>query len=98
MYTVKTLFTGIAITFFLMIATTCMKNPAGPVPIVIIPDDPVTDIDGNIYQTLKIGNQVWTVENLRVTKYNDGSAIPLVTNDFEWSNLNSPGYCYYKRI
>jgi uncharacterized protein (TIGR02145 family) len=94
MYTIKTLFTGIAVAFFLMIAT-CMKDPTGPGPIVIIPDEPVTDIDGNVYQTVRIGNQVWTVENLRTTKYNDGSAILLVTNASEWYNLSTPGYCYY---
>ena len=55
----------------------------------------VTDIDGNVYQTVKIGNQVWTVENLRTTKYNDGSAIPLVTNDTAWGKLTTPGYCWY---
>jgi uncharacterized protein (TIGR02145 family) len=55
----------------------------------------ITDIDGNVYQTVRIGNQVWTVENLRTTKYNDGSAIPLVTDGTEWAALTTPGYCYY---
>jgi uncharacterized protein (TIGR02145 family) len=56
---------------------------------------PVTDIDGNVYQTVKIGNQVWMTENLRTTKYNDGTAIPLVTDMDAWADLAAPGYCYY---
>jgi uncharacterized protein (TIGR02145 family) len=56
---------------------------------------PVTDADGNVYQTVKSGNQVWTVENLRTTKYDDGSAIPLVTDSAAWAALTTPGYCYY---
>ena len=56
---------------------------------------PVTDIDGNIYNTVTIGTQVWMVENLKTTKYNDGTGIPLVTNTIEWSNLTTPGYCWY---
>ncbi|MBA7527477.1 hypothetical protein ES705_19653 [subsurface metagenome] len=34
-------------------------------------------------------------ENLKTTKYNDGTAIPLVTNSTEWDNLTTPGYCWY---
>ena len=55
----------------------------------------VTDIDGNIYQTVKIGTQVWIVENLKTTKYKNGKTIPLVTDNHTWSNLTSPGYCWY---
>jgi uncharacterized protein (TIGR02145 family) len=55
----------------------------------------VTDIDGNGYDTVTIGTQVWMVENLKTTKYNDGTSIPLVTSDTSWSNLTTPGYCFY---
>ena len=40
----------------------------------------VTDIDGNCYDAVQIGNQVWMAENLRTTKYADGSSIPLGTS------------------
>lgn len=53
------------------------------------------DVDGNIYHTIKIGNQVWTVENLRTTKYHDGTVISNVIGVSEWSNLNTGAFCYY---
>ena len=55
----------------------------------------VTDTDGNVYQTVKIGNQVWMAENLRVTKYNDGLIIPLDTSTATWNNDTTPEYCFY---
>jgi uncharacterized protein (TIGR02145 family) len=55
----------------------------------------VADIDGNNYKMIRIGNQIWTAENLRTTKYNDGSAIPLVTDSAAWVTLSSPAYCCY---
>ena len=55
----------------------------------------VTDIDGNIYHSVIIGNQTWTVENLKTTKYNDGTAIPNVTNNTTWGNLTTGAYCWY---
>ncbi|MCU0608275.1 MAG: carboxypeptidase regulatory-like domain-containing protein [Chitinispirillaceae bacterium] len=55
----------------------------------------VSDIDGNVYHTVTIGTQVWMVENLRTTRYKDGSAIPLVTGNTEWATLSVSGYCWY---
>jgi uncharacterized protein (TIGR02145 family) len=55
----------------------------------------VTDIDGNVYRTIKIGDQVWTAENMRTTKLNDGAAIPLAGDSAAWSTLAAPGYCRY---
>ena len=57
--------------------------------------DTITDADGNVYNTVIIGTQVWTAENLKTTKYNDGSNIPLVTDNTSWGNLTTPGYCWY---
>ena len=54
----------------------------------------VTDKDGNIYDTVHIGKQVWLKENLATTKYNDGTQIPLVT-DNSWYNLSTAAYCWY---
>jgi len=55
---------------------------------------PVTDIDGNVYETVKIGNQVWMAKNLLTTKYNDDSAIPNVIDNTEWSALKTGAYCW----
>ena len=55
---------------------------------------PVTDIEGNIYNTVTIGTQTWMAENMKATKYNDGTAIPLVTDGMAWSEP-TPGYCFY---
>ena len=58
-------------------------------------EDPVVDQDGNQYMTIRIGEQVWMAENLKTTKYSDGSAIPLVTDNASWSHRTSPAYCWY---
>lgn len=58
----------------------------------------MTDIDGNTYNTVRIGNQVWTVENLKTTKYNDGTPIPNVTVNLEWKNLTTGAYCNYDNL
>ncbi|MFW5657597.1 MAG: FISUMP domain-containing protein, partial [Bacteroidota bacterium] len=57
----------------------------------------VSDIDGNIYKTITLGKQVWMAENLRVTRYADGTQIPLVTDDIKWEELGDTAraYCWY---
>ena len=58
---------------------------------------PITDYDGNVYQTVQIGNQVWMSENLKTTHYANGTAIPLVEDSLEWDNMGytDKAYCYY---
>ena len=59
----------------------------------------VTDFDGNVYHTITIGTQCWMSENLKVTHYPNGDAIPLVTDNTAWANLaddnTSDAYSYY---
>jgi uncharacterized protein (TIGR02145 family) len=53
----------------------------------------VTDIDGNTYRTIKIGNQWWMAENLKVTHYRNGITIPIVADSASWSGQTSGAYC-----
>jgi len=55
----------------------------------------VTDIDGNVYNTVQIGNQCWMKENLKTTTYNNGTPIPNVTDPVEWGDLTSGAYVWY---
>jgi uncharacterized protein (TIGR02145 family) len=70
-----------------ILAISCKKEEKLP--------DPIIDNEGNIYKTVLLGTQMWMAENLRTTRYNDGTDIPLVTDTAIWSNLSSPGYCWY---
>lgn len=57
----------------------------------------VIDNDGNVYNTVTIGSQVWMKENLRTTTYADGTPIPHVTGDSNWDTLDrtDKAYCYH---
>jgi len=55
----------------------------------------VKDVEGNMYKTVVIGTQTWMSENLRATKYQDGTPISLVTDHKEWRALRDGAYCNY---
>ncbi len=57
--------------------------------------DAVTDIDGNYYNTVTIGSQVWLAENLKTTTLNNGVAIQNVIDAVVWSGLSTPAYRWY---
>jgi uncharacterized protein (TIGR02145 family) len=47
------------------------------------------------YRTVRIGSQCWMAENLASINYNDDSSIPQVGDPNTWSNLTTPGLCWY---
>ncbi|MCG2587984.1 FISUMP domain-containing protein [Rhodohalobacter sulfatireducens] len=58
-------------------------------------EEGVTDIDGNGYETVIIGDQEWMAQNLRTSRYANGDEIPNVTNQQEWDNLTTGAWSYY---
>lgn len=58
---------------------------------------PLTDIDGKVYPTVVIGEQVWMAKNLAVSRYADGSNVPFIPEDEWWDSLrvDEKGYCFY---
>jgi|WetSurSiteA1Bulk_404760.scaffolds.fasta_scaffold01271_1 uncharacterized protein (TIGR02145 family) len=56
----------------------------------------VTDPDNNVYHSVTIGPQVWMTENLKTTKYSDGSPITLVRDSLDWFEMSTPAFCWYK--
>jgi uncharacterized protein (TIGR02145 family) len=55
----------------------------------------ISDIDGNIYDVIKIGSQYWMADNLRTTKYNDGTSIPTGYSNDDWKNLTTHAYAVF---
>lgn len=53
----------------------------------------ITDVDGNVYGTIRIGNLLWMTENLCVTRYADGRLIPFLQSSSAWSAADSGAFC-----
>lgn len=98
----KSIYSGLALA--LMINITACKKKTGEVnPEIITPKitppsivrGTLSDSSGKTLSTLSIANQVWMEEDLKVTTFNDGTPIPLISNDTVWSKLSTPGRCFY---
>ncbi len=83
--------------FLIFYVFTCKDNPTDSENTVDnnLETGTVTDIDSNVYKTVKIGNQWWMTENLKVTHYQNGNPIPKVTDPNIWRALITAAYCYY---
>lgn len=55
----------------------------------------LSDIDGNIYDTVIIGDQCWMADNLKTTKYSNGATIPNVPNSSQWTELTTGAWVYH---
>ncbi len=84
---------------FFILSASCSKDdkekdkpkpdPEPPAP------ETITDIDGNSYIVVDIGDQKWMAENLRTTKYNDGTDILYLEENSDWQNELTAAYCWY---
>lgn len=85
----------LVVCLMVLVFSSCEEDEK-PVPVIEI--GTVTDIDGNIYKTVKIGNQWWMAENLEVTKFRDGSPVPYIQDPLvAWTNTQE-AYCIYDNV
>jgi len=80
--------------FLLVFSNSCKKDNT----IHVIETGTLTDIDGNVYKIVKIGNKWWMAENLKLGKYRNNDPITYISQDKPdsvWSNLNAGAYCYF---
>jgi uncharacterized protein (TIGR02145 family) len=73
----------------------CVKDYTGSQPNGTILSNDYTDGEGNTYDAVVIGEQLWTVKNLHTTKYQNGTNIPNGTDNTDWYTLTTGAYCWY---
>jgi uncharacterized protein (TIGR02145 family) len=69
-----------------------------PINFITFPEisyDSIYDVEGNAYKILKIGKHRWMIENLRTATYNDGSPLPYIAGNQQWSDQTAGAYCWY---
>jgi uncharacterized protein (TIGR02145 family) len=89
---IKNLFVVLSILIVNLVAfTACDPNGLNPVG----GNGSIKDYDGNVYDSVVIGNQVWMVQNLRVTHYRNGDKIPMLSNDKDWESSSNGAWCNY---
>jgi uncharacterized protein (TIGR02145 family) len=91
-------FISLGFLIFSGVLHSCKKKEEVIPPINFNPSityDSMSDQDGNVYKIVTIGTQIWMAENLKTTKYNNGTLIHLETNNNGWYNLVTSGYCWY---
>ncbi len=91
--TIQILVFVIVIFFILIVGFKYDTNDNTKHPVLQLLTETVTDYDGNIYKTVKIGDQIWMVENLKVTHYRDGTSIPNVYDNEKWQFATDGAYC-----
>ncbi|MGD0342865.1 MAG: fibrobacter succinogenes major paralogous domain-containing protein [Bacteroidales bacterium] len=74
---------GIILSFFLI--HSCKKSD----------NNTIKDVDRNVYKTIKIGTLIWMAENLKTTRFNDGTKIPMVKGNDEFKEMRTPAYSWY---
>ncbi len=86
----------IAIFFISLLFIQCTDETDLPEPLeeTETEAETVMDIDGNVYETIRIGNQTWMVENLKTITFNDGTPISEWEFGESWHNLNNPQFFY----
>ena len=83
-------------TYYVQASACGVTTECKGITITVKDENVVVDVDGNEYSTVTIGSQIWLGQNLKTTKYNDGTQIPLVTDNKTWVSFTSPAYCWYK--
>ncbi|MFM7748126.1 MAG: FISUMP domain-containing protein, partial [Bacteroidota bacterium] len=81
----------------LLLMTSCRKDLAPNTPVFeFCPGSPtVTDIDGNTYNTVLLGDRCWTRTNLKVSKYRNGDALGSDPSLGYWSSVNQGSFTLY---